>query len=92
MLPSKSIQKIARHFEEIKYAIIGHGITHMGSLVELLKNFDRIGLSNADKGETRDGRMREEIYYNQQINRSQEQQSWRSQQQMSPRENYLDRM
>ena len=93
MSPSEIIQKLARHFnEEIKYAIIGHGITHMDNLVILLKNFDKIGPSYTNKGETRDGRIREEIYYDQQINRSHEQQFWRSQQQMSPQENYLDRM
>ena len=34
MSPSIIIQKLARDFtEEIKYAIIGHGITHIDSLV-----------------------------------------------------------
>ena len=60
--------------------------------MQLLKNIDRIGPSNTNKGETRDGRIREEIYDNQQRNRSHEQQSWRSQQQRSPRENYRNRM
>ena len=47
MWPSENIQKLARDVnEEIKYAIIGHGITHMDSLAKLLENFDRIGPSN----------------------------------------------
>ena len=46
---SEIIQKLARPFnEEIKYAIIGDGITHMDSLVELLENFDRIGPGNTN--------------------------------------------
>ena len=80
MSPSEIIQKLARHFnEEIKYAIIGRGITHIDSLVELLENFDRIGPSNVNKGETREGRIHEETHHNQQTSRYHEQQSWRSQ-------------
>ena len=48
MRPSMSsneiIQKLARHYnEEIKYAIVGRGITRIDDLVELLENVDRIG-------------------------------------------------
>ena len=47
MSPGEIIQKLARHYnEEIKYAIVGRGIAHIDSLVELLENFDRIGPIN----------------------------------------------
>ena len=55
MAPEKIIQKLARHYnEEIKYAIVGRGISHIDSLVELLENFDRIGPINIGKDESRE--------------------------------------
>ena len=44
MSHSEIIQKLVRHYnEEIKYAIVGRGITRIDDLVELLENFDKIG-------------------------------------------------
>ena len=53
------IQKLSRHFnEEIKYAIIGRGISRIEQLIELLENFDKIGPSNTIKGERREVRQK----------------------------------
>ena len=81
MSPGEIIQKLARHYnEEIKYAIVGRGISHIHSLVELLENFDRIGPINIGKDETRERRIQGEIYNNRRENQPQEQLSWSSQQ------------
>ena len=75
------IQKLARHYnEEIKYAIVGHGIAHIDSLVELLENFDRIGPINTSKDEIREKRTQGDIHNNRRENQPQEQLSWRGQQ------------
>ena len=63
--PGEIIQKLARHFnEEIKYAIIGRGISHIDDLVELLENFDRIGPINTNKEEAREKKTYNEAYNN----------------------------
>ena len=93
MSPQEIIQKLARHYnEEIKYAIVGHGIAHIDSLVELLENFDRIGPINTSKDEIRDRRTQGEIYNKRRENPPQEQLSWRAQQRGNfPEETELSR-
>ena len=55
MTPIEIIQKLARHFnEEVKYAIIGRGISRVEELIDLLENFDKIGPSNSGRGENRE--------------------------------------
>ena len=76
------IQKLARHFnEEIKHAIIGRGISHIEQLIELLENFDKIGPSNASRGENREARQGgfEERNSFRQAGNSAQQPSWRAQ-------------
>ena len=52
------IQKLARHFnEEIKYPIIGRGITRVEKLINLLEDCDKIGPSNSG-GENKEWRVR----------------------------------
>ena len=63
--PSEIVQKLAKHFnKEIKYAIIGRGISHIDGLVELLENFDRIGPINTNKEEARKKKTYNEAYNN----------------------------
>ena len=65
MSPGGIIQKLARHcHEEIKYAIGGREITHIDSLVELLKNLDRIGPINRSKEEIKERKRQEEGHNN----------------------------
>ena len=55
MTPIEIIQKLARHFnEEVKYAIIGRGISRVEELIDLLENFDKIGTRNSERGENRE--------------------------------------
>lgn len=49
------IRKLARHYsDEIKYAIIGRGITKYEQLIELLEDFDKIGGTNTGHQDNRD--------------------------------------
>ena len=85
--PGEIIQKLARHFnEEIKYAIIGRGISHMDDLVELLENFDRIGPINTNKEEAREKKTYNEAYNNHRGSRPSESGPWR----LTPRGNLQD--
>ena len=53
------IQKLSRHFnEEVKYAIIGRGISRVEELIDPLENFDKIGPSNSGRGENREWKVR----------------------------------
>ena len=53
------IQKLARHFnEEVKYAIIGRGISRVEELIDLLDNFDKIEPSNSGRGENKEWKVR----------------------------------
>ena len=63
------IQKLSIHFnEEVKYAIIGRGITRVEELINLLEDFDKIGPSNSGREENKEWRVRRA--YEQQGNRS----------------------
>ena len=74
------IQKLARHFnEEIKYAVIGRGISRIDELIDLLENFDKIGPSNSGRGDSKESRSRriEEQQWNRSENNIQHPSSWR---------------
>ena len=65
MSSNEIIQKLARHYnEEIKYAIVGRGITRIDGLVELLENFDRIGPINKSREIEKERRIQDEIKNN----------------------------
>ena len=80
MSSSEIIQQLARHYnEEIKYAIVGRGITRIDDLVELLENFDRIGPINGNRETEKERRIQEETKGNYQGKQPQVQPSWRAQ-------------
>ena len=81
------IQKLAQDYhEEIKYAKVGRGISHIDSLVELLENFDRIGPIYRNKEEIKERKTQQEGLNDLRINRSQEQPPWRTQARGSPQD------
>lgn len=57
---TKTIQKLARHFnEDIIYAIIGRGINKIEQLIRLLETFDKIGHVNTAKAENKEIKSKE---------------------------------
>ena len=81
MSSNEIIQKLARHYnEEIKYAIVGRGITRIEDLVEILENFDRIGPINRNTEREREWKRQEELKLHNRGNQPQAPPSWRAQQ------------